>query len=347
MTPSKKAFGQFVIAKRQAAGLTQRELAERLYITESAVSKWERGLSYPDITLVGPLAEALRVSEGELINASDDHASQRVEREARVYRRWRAAVLWSTSIGYAAALVTCFIVNLSVAHTLSWYWVVLAAIALAFSLTTLPLLPGERNPWIAPAAAFLSLFALLAIIRLLYSDDGAWLAVAISSVLFATILILGPIWLAARPLPETAARHRTVIALGADTVALVLLLFVIRAATGQPEHLITQALPIVVVSAALPWLIALVIRYLPVAALYRAAIVVAAGGVYTFAVLQPAIDRLAGGQQQARPVDLGRWDGDHISGNVNALTVVACLLVAGILAVTAALRSSQRARELR
>lgn len=345
MTPSKKAFGQFVIMKRQAAGLTQRELADRLYITESAVSKWERGLSYPDITLVGPLAEALRVSEGELINASDNHATQQVEREARVYRRWRASLLWSTSIAYGTALVTCFIVNLSVEHTLSWYWVVLAAIALAFSLTTLPLLPGRRSPWVVLGAALVSLFALLAIVRLLYSDDGAWLVIAICALLFAAVLIFGPVWLAVRPLPLPAGRHRTVIALAADTVALVLLLLVILTATGQPGLFATRALPIVAISAVLPWMVALVIRYLPVAGLYRAAIAIAAGGLYTYGVLQPAIEWLTG-DQQARPVDLGRWDYPYINGNVNALTVVACLLAAGVLALAAALRSSQRTRQL-
>jgi transcriptional regulator with XRE-family HTH domain len=132
MNSTKKAFGAFVIARRQAAGLTQRDLAQRLYVTESAVSKWERGVSFPDISLVTPLAQALGVSESELINASEDRATRRVEREALFYRRWKQALLWSTVIGYAVALVTCFIVNLAVGHTLDWFWIVLAAIAVCY-----------------------------------------------------------------------------------------------------------------------------------------------------------------------------------------------------------------------
>ncbi len=65
----KKNFGLFIIEKRKAAGLTQHELANRLYITESAVSKWERGLSYPDITLIAPICKELNISEHELITA--------------------------------------------------------------------------------------------------------------------------------------------------------------------------------------------------------------------------------------------------------------------------------------
>ena len=59
--------GAFIKALRTEKGLTQRELAERLHITDRAVSKWERGLSAPDIALLEPLAEILEVSVVELI----------------------------------------------------------------------------------------------------------------------------------------------------------------------------------------------------------------------------------------------------------------------------------------
>ena len=39
----KKSFGAYIRRKRQSAGLTQRDLAQALYVTESTVSKWERG----------------------------------------------------------------------------------------------------------------------------------------------------------------------------------------------------------------------------------------------------------------------------------------------------------------
>ena len=67
---SKQAFGGSIKEKRQAKGLSQRDLAQKLYVTESAVSKWERGVSYPDITQITPLCEALDVSEHELVPAS-------------------------------------------------------------------------------------------------------------------------------------------------------------------------------------------------------------------------------------------------------------------------------------
>lgn len=60
-------IGVFIRELRKEKGLTQKELAEELHITDRAVSKWERGLSAPDIALLEPLAELLGVSVGELI----------------------------------------------------------------------------------------------------------------------------------------------------------------------------------------------------------------------------------------------------------------------------------------
>ncbi len=47
--------------------MTQRDLAERLHITDKAVSMWERGLSYPDVTLLEPLAEVFGLGVEELV----------------------------------------------------------------------------------------------------------------------------------------------------------------------------------------------------------------------------------------------------------------------------------------
>ena len=53
---------------REGAGLTQRQLAERIGVTDKAVSKWETGRGLPDVTLVEPIARALGVSVAELLS---------------------------------------------------------------------------------------------------------------------------------------------------------------------------------------------------------------------------------------------------------------------------------------
>ena len=64
---NKDRFGSFVAERRKAKGLTQKGLAEQLFISDKAVSKWERGTSMPDISLLIPLAELLEVSVSELL----------------------------------------------------------------------------------------------------------------------------------------------------------------------------------------------------------------------------------------------------------------------------------------
>lgn len=59
--------GQTIRQLRERRGLTQKALAERLFVSDKAVSKWETGRGLPDGTLLQPLAEALGVSLPELL----------------------------------------------------------------------------------------------------------------------------------------------------------------------------------------------------------------------------------------------------------------------------------------
>ena len=56
-----------IASLRKAKGMTQAELADRLNVTDKGVSKWERGLSCPDIALLPKLAEIFGVSVDELM----------------------------------------------------------------------------------------------------------------------------------------------------------------------------------------------------------------------------------------------------------------------------------------
>lgn len=63
-----KNTGSFIAQRRKSLGLTQENLAQSLDITAKAVSKWERGLSFPDIALLNNLSVALKCSATDLIN---------------------------------------------------------------------------------------------------------------------------------------------------------------------------------------------------------------------------------------------------------------------------------------
>ena len=62
-------FGCFVAERRKKQNMTQKDLAAKLQVTDKAVSKWERGLGFPDINSLEPLADALGVSMMELMKS--------------------------------------------------------------------------------------------------------------------------------------------------------------------------------------------------------------------------------------------------------------------------------------
>ena len=61
-------FGNFIKSLRKEKKLTQKELGEKLNITDKAISKWERGLSFPDITMLNSLASFFEIDVSELLN---------------------------------------------------------------------------------------------------------------------------------------------------------------------------------------------------------------------------------------------------------------------------------------
>lgn len=61
-------MGMFICKLRKENNMTQMELAQQLHVTDKAVSRWERGIGYPDIQLLPALSESLHVSVAELIS---------------------------------------------------------------------------------------------------------------------------------------------------------------------------------------------------------------------------------------------------------------------------------------
>jgi len=62
-----ETFGSFIQNRRKELGLKQSDVAEKLHVTDKAVSRWERGVGFPDIRLLEPLANALKLTLTELM----------------------------------------------------------------------------------------------------------------------------------------------------------------------------------------------------------------------------------------------------------------------------------------
>ena len=78
-------FGKLISTLRKEKNMTQKELAEKLNITDKAVSKWERGDSFPDITLIEPIAKELGITVGELINGEKNSSDDEIKKKINQY----------------------------------------------------------------------------------------------------------------------------------------------------------------------------------------------------------------------------------------------------------------------
>ena len=64
----KKSIGQFIAALRKANGMTQKQLGERLNVSDKAVSRWERDECAPDLSLIPVIAEIFSVTSDEILS---------------------------------------------------------------------------------------------------------------------------------------------------------------------------------------------------------------------------------------------------------------------------------------
>lgn len=136
-------IGAFITERRKQAGLTQAALGEQLGITDRAVSKWERGKSMPDPSLMLPLCGLLHITVNELLTGErismEDYQKKAEEKllelqkqEALNNRRllWLEVVIGLLST--AAALVMIFAASFAVVY----FWWRLALIAAGLAILT-------------------------------------------------------------------------------------------------------------------------------------------------------------------------------------------------------------------
>lgn len=188
----KKKFGNFIKNSRLKKTFTQKELADILYIDVTAVSKWERGITYPDITLIPDICKALDINEHELIESSTDTEYRKMKSEANRYRKIKNTIFYVSSLCYIIAILTCFIVNLAVDHKLSWFFIVFTSCLCGF--TFIPTITRFFNKYkliIFILSTLLSMF-LLFLTCSIYTRNY-WFMIATMSVVLEYFLLFFPI----------------------------------------------------------------------------------------------------------------------------------------------------------
>ena len=234
----RKTFGAYILRRRKELGMTQKMFAEKLYVTESAVSKWERGLSYPDITLLGTICEVLGVTEHELLTGSEDTQARSAERMAAKYLRLLRRRRWAQYILYGVVLLGCLIGSLASGNA-AVILVALPSVMMAASLTLVPVLASEHTALgrcrasLALIGFTVSLELLLLVVGILGREE--FLPTVMVSVLFGMTLVFLPVPLRQLPLPAWMEGRRLSAYLIVETALLLLLLLVRGIQAGVTE----------------------------------------------------------------------------------------------------------------
>ena len=130
-------IGAFIQKTRKARNLTQRDLAERLGISDKTVSKWETGSGLPEVGLMLPLCEQLGISVNELLSGESLDGTQyrrraeenmvRLVREGQDAKKLRAVCLGINAVTMFAGIALILVAGL--AEIPLWLRIVLITIA--------------------------------------------------------------------------------------------------------------------------------------------------------------------------------------------------------------------------
>lgn len=247
--------------------------------------------------------------------------SAKLKKLKKIYNAVLAAV-------YSAALLICVICNLAIDHTLTWSLVVITALAMCFSLTTVPVISKNHKGMKTLACFYLSLNLLFIVCKLLY-NGGDWYIITTVSVLLAFSLIFLPFVLYQIKLPRCVSNHKTLIYFIFNTVILLLLITVTVAIESSPATLMRpDVFPAALVLLALPWALMIIIRYIKVNPFFKSGICSLFTGGYVLTINGILLCLTEQTPFKIMPVDLTDWNSaEYISGNVLFITFCTLALI--------------------
>ena len=195
-------IGKFIAKCRKEKKLTQAQLAEKLNITDRAVSKWETGKSMPDSSIMLELCEILGITVNELLSgkeidmesyekkADENLISLKRKDENNMTRNVIISMLFSATL--LIGIMVCLICNIEISGNLTWSLIPVSSIVFAWVISFPSIIWGKRG--IIVSLISLSVFAipyLFLLGSLLKTEEvfSVGAVIAVPSIIFLWIII--------------------------------------------------------------------------------------------------------------------------------------------------------------
>lgn len=148
-------IGKFIAKCRKGKNLTQVQLAEKLNITDRAVSKWETGKSMPDSSIMLELCEILGITVNELLSreridmenlekkADENLIALKRKDENNIRKNVMISIIFSTTI--LIGLIVCAICDLAISSNLTWSLIPISSIIFAWVVSFPVMILGKKG----------------------------------------------------------------------------------------------------------------------------------------------------------------------------------------------------------
>lgn len=225
-------IGKFIAECRRKKNLTQAQLAEKLNITDRAVSKWETGKSMPDSSIMLELSEILGITVNELLSgeevdmesyeqkANENLIALKRKDENNMTKNTIVSILFSAAL--LVGIMVCLICNIAISGSLTWSPIPVSSIVFVWVISIPSIVLGKRG--IVASLISLSIFIvpyLFSLSSLIKTKEvfsiGSSMAVASIIFLWIIVIIFNRIW-----------KTRKLIALGIIFLLAVPFLFIIN-----------------------------------------------------------------------------------------------------------------------
>lgn len=252
-----------------------------------------------------------------------------IARQRKVFKR-KSALVGSVLAGiFMIPILVCLIVNLATGAGLTWFFIVLASLLVAASLTVVPLMmPANKLLWTLGTFS-VSLIMLLGVCCIY--TGGQWFFVASTSSLFGIGMVFLPFAVRSRPLWGVLKSQKGLTVMTADTVLYVLMMLSIGFYTKAPDFFrISAAISLPMIGFA--WAIFSLIRYAGKNGWVKAGLCTTLCGVFLF-FADSLINRLMGLSVHLPTFSPFQWNFSTVDGNVKWLSLIAGVLL-GIILIT-------------